>query len=268
MYLPLACVITLTVFGVSAALKRAVMPRLVRPVIVGATVAALCAITLSRNRDYQSGERVWHDTVQKRPSNVRARTNYATILLAEGRIAEAEQQLRQAVTTDPKHAEAQLGLGVALVSQRRFDEGMPHLRSAFELAPDNPEVNRNLGEAYASQGAMSDAVRHYDAALRAKRDDVMLLNRLGWILATSSTDVVRNGTRAIAMGERAVEITQRMDAESLDTLAAAQAETRRFDQAVETIQRALDRARANRPQMVAELEERLRLYQAGQPFRQ
>ena len=268
MYLPLACVIALTVFGVSVALNHAVAPPFVRPVIALAAAAALCGITLSRNRDYQSGERIWYDTVQKRPSNARARTNYATVLLAEGRIAEAEQQLRQAVATDPQRAEAQLGLGVALASQRRFDEAMPRLRRAFELAPDNPEVNRNLGEAYASQGVMSEAVRHYDAALRAKPDDVMLLNRMGWILATSTAETLRDGAKARALAERAVQITQKLDAESLDTLAAAQAETGDFETAVATARQALDRARATRTEMVPELEQRLGMYQKGQVFRQ
>jgi tetratricopeptide (TPR) repeat protein len=268
MYQPLACVITLTVFAVSAALNRAMAPPFARPVIVLAAVAALCGITLSRNREYQSAEQIWSDTVEKRPANARARTNYATVLLAEGRIAEAEQHLRRAVAIDPRRAEARLGLGVALAAQRRFDEGMPHLRAAFELAPDNPEVNRNLGEAYASQAAMADAVRHYDAALRARPDDVMLLNRLGWILATSTADALRDGARARTLAERAVQITQGLDAESLDTLAAAQAETGGFETAVATARRALDRARVSRPEMVAELKQRLGMYQIGQAFRQ
>ena len=191
-----------------------------------------------------------------------------TILLAEGRIAEAEQHLRQAVGTDPRYAEAQLGLGVALAAQRRFDEGIPHLLAALELAPDNPEANRNLGEAYASQGAMAEALRHYDAALRLRPDDVMLLNRVGWILATSTADGLRDGARARGLAERAVEATQGSDPESLDTLAAAQAETGEFDKAIEAMQRALERARIVRTEMVPELEQRLARYRRGESFRQ
>jgi protein O-mannosyl-transferase len=268
MYLPLACVITLTVFALSAALSRAMAPPFARPIIVLAAVAALCGITLSRNRDYQSAERIWSDTVKKRPANARARTNYATVLLAEGRIAEAEQHLRSAVAIDPRRAEAQLGLGVVLAAQRRFDDGLRHLRTAFDLAPDNPEVNRNLGEAYASQGSMVEAARHYEAALRAKPDDVMLLNRMGWILATSTTDALRDGVRARSLAARAVELTGGTDAESFDTLAAAQAETGDFESAVATARRALDRARVSRTEMAPELEQRLGMYQKRQAFRQ
>ena len=260
--------IALVVFAVSAALNSAAAPPFVRPVIVIAAVGVLCAITLSRNREYQSGERIWYDTVQRRPANARARANYATILLAEGRIAEAEQHLRQAVAADPRRAEAQLGLGVALAAQRRFDEGLPHLLTAFELAPDNAEVNRNLGEAYAAQGSLAEAVRHYDAALRVRPDDVMLLNRVGWILATSTADGLRDGSKARGLAEHAARITQGMDPESLDTLAAAQAETGQFDAAVETMRRALDRARIVRSEMVPEFEQRLDMYRRRQPFRQ
>jgi tetratricopeptide (TPR) repeat protein len=206
--------------------------------------------------------------VEKRPANARARTNYATVLLAEGRIAEAEQHLRSAVAIDPRRAEAQLGLGVALAAQRRFDDGLRHLRTAFDLAPDNPEVNRNLGEAHASQGAMAEAVHHYNAALSAKPDDVMLLNRMGWILATSTADALRDGVRARRLAERAVQITEGLDAESLDTLAAAQAETGDFESAAATARRALDRARIARTEMVPELERRLDMYQGGRVFRQ
>jgi Flp pilus assembly protein TadD len=50
----------------------------------------------------------------------------------------------------------------------------------------------------------------------------------------------------------------------LDTLAAAQANAQQYAAAVQTLQRAMQ----NAPQDVrAELQQRLALYQAGQPFR-
>jgi len=99
-------------------------------------------------------------------------------------------------------------------------------------------------------------------------DDVMLLNRTGWILATSTADSLRDGNKARALAEHAVRITQGTDPESLDTLAAAQAETGQFETAVETMRRALDRARIVRSEMIPELEQRLDMYRRRQPFRQ
>ena len=180
--------------------------------------------------------------------------------------AEAEQHLRQAVAADPRRAEAQLGLGVALAAQRRFDEGLPHLRTAFELAPDNAEVNRNLGEAYAAQGSLAEAVRHYDAALRVRPDDVMLLNRVGWILATTLPLRACVTGQARGLAERAVQLTQGMDPESLDTLAAAQAETGEFDGALRRC------AGPSRHGLCGprwfRIEQRLAMYRRGESFRQ
>ena len=207
MYLPLACVITLVVFGVSAALNRVAAPRFARPVIVLAAAALLCAITLDRNRDYQSGERIWLDTLRSaRGMPGRAQTTRRSCWPKGGSPMPSRTFARR--YNGSAACRSALGLGVVLVAQRRFDEGMPHLRAAFELAPDNAEVNRNLGEAYAAQGAMAEAVRHYDAALRVRPDDVMLLNRVGWILATTTTEGLRDGSRARDLAEHAVQLTR------------------------------------------------------------
>ena len=99
-------------------------------------------------------------------------------------------------------------------------------------------------------------------------DDLMLLNRVGWILATTTNEGLRDGTRARTLAERAVQLTQGLDPESLDTLAAAQAETGEFDKSIETMRRALERARIVRTEMVPELGQRLAMYRRGEPFRQ
>ena len=59
-----------------------------------------------------------------------------------------------------------------------------------------------------------------------------------------------------------------MDPESLDTLAAAQAETGEFDKPIETMRRALERARTVRTELVPELRQRLAMYRRREPFRQ
>jgi protein O-mannosyl-transferase len=269
MYLPLASVLAVLVIGVHRAL-RLWLPSASGRVAIGLTLAAVVAgtaLTHARNGDYQDYERIWLDTIEKRPDNARARNNYATALVAQGRYREAEAHVRVAVQVDPASVEAQQTLGVALCAQSRCDEGIPHLEAAGALAPSSPDVQRNLAEAYASRGAMAAAVEHYERALAMRPDDVLLLNRAGWILATDA-GAVRNGPRAVALAERAVRITGRQDVESLDTLAAAYAEIGRLDEAVTVASAALALAPAREPAIVPELTQRLALYRAGRPFRQ
>ena len=280
MYLPLAAVIATLVTGVyviaargsasaprSAAIRRAISSAAV--VTVALVAIALGLLTRQRNLDYVSQEALWRDAVRKRPSNARARVTYGLELLKQGRHAEAETQLRTAVALDESSAPAQLNLGVVLSSAGKFDEGIVRLERALALNPANTRVYGNLGEAYAAQGRFAPAVTNFLRALETRPDDLFLLNRAGWLLATSTDPQVRNGPRAVDLALHATRLTKGQDVVSLDTLAAAYAEVGRFADAAATATEAIRLGRLQgRTDILPEIEARLVLYQAGQKFRQ
>ena len=114
MYLPLAAVVALAVAGAFAGLRRVFCTPTSRRAAMRAGAAAialvvgvLAAMTRARNADYHGYERIWSDTIAKRPRNARARNNFATALIADGRFTDAEAHLRIAVDVDPQFAEAQ-----------------------------------------------------------------------------------------------------------------------------------------------------------------
>ena len=90
------------------------------------------------------------------------------------------------------------------------------------------------------------------------------LQRLAWLLATSFDDAVRDGPAALALAQRALSSAPEPTAELLDALGAAQAASERFDEAVATLERALELAPVERR---AELERRRALYRTGRPHR-
>ncbi len=264
MYLPLASVIALLVIASFKLLREATA----RFFLVTAAVVLLGWMTHNRNEDYRDFDRIWLDTIAKRPDNARARNNYATSLLAQGRFSDAEVHLRAAVARNVAFAEAEANLGVALSAQGQLDEGAAHLARALVLRPEFAEANRNLGENYAMRGMMKEAAAAYDSALKRLPDDVRLLNRLGWILATHGNDGVRDGVRARSLAERAVALTDARDPESLDTLGAALAEVGAYESAHAIALRALALAteRGN-AELSKDLRFRLGLYSSRQPFR-
>jgi protein O-mannosyl-transferase len=267
MYLPLAAVVSVVVLAAFAAAPKAVRGALV--VALSAMIALAAIGTDARNRDYRSLEGIWLDTVQKRPANPRARANYASALILRGEYAAAESHLRIAVAAQPDLAEAQADLGVALAARDAFDEGIAHLQRAIAIQPDYVAAHRNLGEAYAASGQFGAAARAFEKALELDPDDVFALKRRSWILATARDEGVRDGAQAVALAARAVRLTGRRDADALDTLAAAYAEVGRFDAAIETGEEALARAQQSSDRAkIAELEERLALYRAGQKIRE
>jgi hypothetical protein len=71
------------------------------------------------------------------------------------------------------------------------------------------------------------------------------LNNQAWQLATSPDPNVRNGVEAVWLAQRACELTKYEKALFVGTLAAAQAETGKFDAAIATAQRACDVAAEN-----------------------
>lgn len=277
MYLPLAGVIAFVVLGLFRLVRRAAglkafQGRGVLGLAAGAavlfTVMAFARLTWERNADYRDYDRIWMDTIAKRPQNARARNNLATSLLARGDFAAAEPHLRVAVELRPSYPEAQANLGVALSAQGRYDEGAIRLERALLLRPDFDEARRNLGETYALQRRMAEAVAQYARALEHRPDDVGLLNRAAWIMATARDPRVLDGARARQFAERAVTLTRRQDPDSLDSLGAALAELGEFEAAVATTREALGLARLKGDlNLSRDLESRAALYSRGEPFR-
>jgi tetratricopeptide (TPR) repeat protein len=237
-------------------------------VVAAMAVAGCLHLTRERNLDYHSEERIWATNVATRPQNSRALANLGVVLYEQGRVAEAEPYLRRAIALRPDYPEAQSALGVVLCMSGRLEEGVVHIQRAIALEPDYRDAHRNLGEALGALGRLGPAASAFRRALRTAPDDPMLLKRLAWILATAPEDDVRNGAEAIRVASHAVEVTGGRDALALDTLAAAQAETGQFAQAIATAERAIAVAGASRSgALIPELQDRLEHYRAGQPFR-
>jgi tetratricopeptide (TPR) repeat protein len=271
MYLPLAIVVCLVVAG-SERLSSMILPRKQAGLLLATTFLAagawLFAATVERNNVYASDAGLWFDTIQKQPRNARARNNYASDLLKSGQARAAIDHLQVAVTESPNFAEAHANLGVALATEGRVPEALPHFERALEINPFYTEAYQNIAEAYGSQNQLAKAVKYFLKALDQRPDDVALMNRAAWILATAADPAARDGREALVLAERAVKLTDRKDASSLDTLAAALAENGRFDDAIAACTEALSLARARGDAAFPEeLNQRLALYRAHKPVR-
>ena len=92
---------------------------------------------------------------------------------------------------------------------------------------------------------------------------------LAWIQATCPDASVRNGSQAVALMEKANQLSNDSDAKVLRTLAAAYAETGRFDDAIATAQKAIAIAKQNGETNVLEENQKLLdLYLKHQAYHQ
>ena len=124
-----------------------------------------------------------------------------------------------------------------------------------------------LAGVLSAQGRTREAIAHYRAALQTRPDLPEALNNLAWILAANADPQVRNGPEAVALAERACQLTDSKQALLVGTLAAAYAEAGRFAEAVTAAEKAALLAEQSRqPELAARNRQLLALYRAGKPF--
>jgi Tfp pilus assembly protein PilF len=208
LYLPLAAVLVGLVLTVQRMAAR-------RTLLIGSAVAALClTLTVRRNADYATEQRIWEDNLTKQSGNwrahyslaliyantpgraadaaeqfaatVRLRPDYAdglsnlagALLVMEGRLEEAVRHAEAALRLDPNHVYAHANLGLALMSlPGREREALEHLAAAARLAPNDVEARSSLANAlFGIPGRLQEALVEYEAAVRLKPDRADLRN--------------------------------------------------------------------------------------------
>jgi tetratricopeptide (TPR) repeat protein len=161
------------------------------------------------------------------------------------------------------------GLGCALLKKGSVDEAIVQYQKALQINPDYTDAHYNLGCALFQKGRMDEAIIQYQKALQIEPDNVEALNNLAWVLATCPQASLRNGNKAVALAQRANQLTGDGNPVVLGTLAAAYAEAGRFNDAMRSAQKAIELARAAGQQdMVEQFNGELKLYEAGLPFHQ
>jgi protein O-mannosyl-transferase len=203
-----------------------------------------------------------------KPRYAEAHYNLGIALVQKERLDEAIAHYRQAIEINPAYADAQNNLGSALLRAGKPDEAIPPFEAALQSDPGNAKAHNNLAAALVQKGRIADAVAHYEKVLQIDPDHVKACNSLAWLLATSPEAAVRNGVRAVQLAERADQLTGGKNPLMLRTLAAARAESGRFDDAIQAAQRALDLAAAQgNEELVRALRDQIEHYKAGQPLR-
>jgi tetratricopeptide (TPR) repeat protein len=232
-----------------------------------------------------------------------AHNNLARILHSQGKLDEAVEHYQAALAIDPKLTLAHNNLGILLIQKGKATEGITHLREALRLKPDDAETEFNLALALNQQAQWSEAAElfgktvtntsqdpkaryafgvalwhlqktreamaQYAAALLLQPDFPDALDGLSWILATDPNADFRNGEEAVKMSARACELTANKDADKLKTLAAAQAETGKFEDAARSAQAAQELALSGKQMDLANVcEQMVKQFHDEKPWRE
>ncbi|HEY5043831.1 MAG TPA: tetratricopeptide repeat protein [Verrucomicrobiae bacterium] len=259
-------------------------------------------IALAKQKKYDEAIAHYYAALRLNPDSAVTHNNLARLYHSLGRFDEAIAHYNTALEIDPKLALAHNNLGILLIQQGQLAKGIEHLREALRLKPGNAETEFNLALALNQEEQWSeaaglfaktisahpnDANAHYEfasalahlqqtheamseyaSALLIQPDFPNALDGLAWILSTDPRQDFRNGPEAVKMAERACELTGQNDPVKLKTLAAAYAETGRFDAAIKTLQTAKNLAdKASRQALVKECALMLEHFQRSESWR-
>ncbi len=198
----------------------------------------------------------------------RAHTNLGIALAGAGRMDDALPHFRKAAEMQPGDAGVQANLGGALAEAGNADEAIAHFEKAVQIAPDLADTRFPLGALYFQKGRVADALAQWRRVVEIQPQNITALNALAQALSSNADATLRNGAEAVRLAESAVTVAGDQEPLLLDTLAAAYAEAGRFADAVRTAHRALDVARAQNNQQLADrVESQIALYESGKPFR-
>lgn len=201
--------------------------------------------------------------LQLRPRYGKALSNLGDTLVVLGRADEAIRRYELAVAADPSMPEARNNLGAALWRKGELLRAERELQEAIRLKPDYAEAWFNLGHTAVRDKRLADAAGHFRKAATLKDDWVLALTTAAWVLSTAGDSIARAPAEAMTLAERAVRLTARRDARTLDVLAVAYASGGRFDDAVNTAREA--QALAD-PALARDIAARLAMFERREAF--
>ncbi len=172
-----------------------------------------------------------------KPGSAPAHFNYGTALAGAGRLEDAVAQYQRALALRPTYAIAHNNLGTALLQLGRSQPALASFREAARIDPQLGEAHLNVGLISRAIGDLSEAIVRFRRAVELNPEWVTAISSLASLLAAAPDPMVRNPADAVRLAERAVALTQRRDANTLDVLAVAHAAAGDFDRAIAVVGR-------------------------------
>ena len=227
---------------------------------------AVCRIDLG---DYDKAIADLDEAVRLDPENNFAFYNRGRARAGKHEYDKAIADFTKAINLAPEMAaDAHIERGAAWRDKKDYDKALADFEKAVQLEPESGIALANRGFAHQMKGTYEQAKKDFDAAVSFDPRNAWVQNERAWFLATCPDARFRDGKEAVKAAGIACEDTGMKEADYLDTLAAAQAESGDFDAAVKTVGQAIALMPASDNSLRQEYEARLALYRKRTPYRE
>jgi Tfp pilus assembly protein PilF len=206
-YIPLVGVSIAVAWGLGEIAER--WRGLRNALVVAGVLAAGSWTYLTRSQVswWKNDQTLFEREVQLVPGHYVARGILGNIRLRAGRLDEAIEQYRIALSIRPGYGQGHSNYGMALELQGKKAEAFEQYQMAVRCEPSLVEPHHNLARLLAEQGKRKEAIEHYETALAYNPDFAESHVNLGVLLAESGR--IDEGTRHL---ERALELKPGLDA--------------------------------------------------------
>lgn len=171
----------------------------------------------------------------------------------------------KAIEIDPNYTNAYNSRGHVWYAKGDYAKAITEYTQAIDINPKDPNFYYNRGNAWKKQGNYDRAVADFTKVIEIDPNDADAYNKLAWLKATCPDGTYRDGARAVELAAKAVELKETYY--TLGTLAAAYAEAGKFQDAIKTQKRAIEKLKEEGyGKNLAGYEERLAFYKAGKPW--
>ncbi|MGM0487352.1 MAG: tetratricopeptide repeat protein [Planctomycetota bacterium] len=215
--------------------------------------------------EYKKALSDFSQTINLRPTYANAWFNRGEIQYQMGQFSKAISDYTEAIEREPRDAGYYTSRGHTYFQLRQFKKALQDYNQAVSLEPKNSEYLANRGEAFRGLEQWDKAADDFRRAISLDSSFGRAYQGAAWLMATCPDPQFRNSDLAIRAAEKAIKLDGDSDYIYLDTLAAALANGGQFKRAQTVLRRTIESAPKEH---LAPLKQRLRRYQARQPYRQ
>lgn len=211
---------------------------------------------------------VLHRLIANSPNYSEAYDRLGWIYTQQNNLEEARNTYLKLVEITPTSAMAYSNLGGVLLRLREFGDAARYLRESVRLDPTLAAAQHQLWQTLAADGKPAESLAAIKAAREHLPDDPDLMRRLAWASATATEDDLRDPPLAESLARRLIELNGK-DPQGYDILGAAQASAGNYEEAAQSIGRAIHYARERQmTKLVPVLFKRRDLYRNNEPYRE